>query len=178
MKSRSTSARSGFFHARSSIRQVRKKYRGSPSRGSGLSQSQITGDEEHHHNNAHNVENTVHVSSSFLFRVIGLPLSQMSYRPMRLKGISSSVKLFGSGSCISSIVQTFSVTPSATSSSFGHKQRSIADCLTKCALCRSYRVRPAVRGSRFVSSWDSPKGLLRRDCGVAAGLPYPLESAS
>ena len=45
-----------------------EKYRGSPSRGSELSQSEITGDEEHHHNNTHNVENIVHVSFSFLSR--------------------------------------------------------------------------------------------------------------
>jgi hypothetical protein len=34
----------------------------------GLSQAEITGDEEHHHNNTHNVENIVHVSFSFLSR--------------------------------------------------------------------------------------------------------------
>ena len=45
-----------------------EKKSGSPSRGSGLSQSEITGDEEHHHNNTHNVENIVHVSFSFLSR--------------------------------------------------------------------------------------------------------------
>ena len=45
-----------------------EKYRGSPSRGSELSQSEITGDEEHYHNNTHNVENIVHVSFSFLSR--------------------------------------------------------------------------------------------------------------
>jgi hypothetical protein len=39
------------------------------SRGSGLSQAEITGDEEHHHNNTHNVENIVHVSFSFLSRI-------------------------------------------------------------------------------------------------------------
>ena len=36
--------------------------------GSGLPQSEIAGDEEHYHNNAHNVENTAHVSFSFLSR--------------------------------------------------------------------------------------------------------------
>jgi len=34
----------------------------------GLPQSEIAGDEEHHHNNTHNVENIVHVSFSFLSR--------------------------------------------------------------------------------------------------------------
>jgi hypothetical protein len=32
----------------------------------GLPQSQITCNEDHHHNNANNIENIVHVSSSFL----------------------------------------------------------------------------------------------------------------
>jgi hypothetical protein len=50
----------------SSIRQVRKNIAAVPREAPGLPQSQITGDEEHHHNNAHNVENTAHVSFSFL----------------------------------------------------------------------------------------------------------------
>jgi len=52
-----------------------KRIKERPSRGSGLSQSEIAGKEEHYYNNTHYVENIVHVSSSFLFfrvfRVIG-----------------------------------------------------------------------------------------------------------
>jgi hypothetical protein len=42
----------------------------------GLPQAEIAGNEKHYHHNTNNVENIVHVSSSFLSR-IGLPWSQM-----------------------------------------------------------------------------------------------------
>jgi len=55
---------------------VLKKISGSPSRGSGLSQSEIAGNEKHYHYNTNDVKNIVHVSFSFLSRT-GLPWSQM-----------------------------------------------------------------------------------------------------
>jgi hypothetical protein len=46
----------------------------------GLPQSQIAGNEEHYHHKTNNVDNIVHVSSSF-FHVIGLLSSELKIYP-------------------------------------------------------------------------------------------------
>jgi hypothetical protein len=82
MKSRSGSARSLRFSTRGPVLDRFEKNIGEvPREAPGLPQSEITGNEEHHHKNTHYVENIVHVSFFFL-----------SYRPMKLIGISLSLR--------------------------------------------------------------------------------------
>jgi hypothetical protein len=63
-----------------------EKYTGNAAaRLRGLPQSEIAGDEQHHHNNTHNVENIVHVSSPF-FRVIRFALEPLPLTMTERKG--------------------------------------------------------------------------------------------